>query len=234
MNMRLRSYGLAGAAVVSVGVALGAGIAMVVPTGAAPVAESASVVQAASPGAKQHQALLSGCQGTGAPLGVAGRLAPGKTVADLNAQGLRAKALGDLVLIDPVTSSGSMTSASQLTSQRALTSSGEILPQSSRADLHSCDYHLADRLAAQRYITAAQRALVAQGLASHTNVTDAASMDPISDDPVVAGRLLVTIKFPGHAVANAPSGAPQLVTMATGVVLLDGSSAEALGATTAG
>ena len=81
-------------------------------------------------------------------------------------------------------------------------------PQAKQPQLLSCNYLLADSPADQPIINAAIKAMVKAGYArSAAQVRSALQIVTVSDNPLIAGQVIVTLMFggPGHKLPNGPT-----------------------------
>jgi hypothetical protein len=107
-----------------------------------------------------------------------------------------------------------------------------ILSESQQESLKSCDMMLSDRPAAQPIITAAIAAV-----AQHGYVASAAALQSelqevlISDNPLAAGSVVVTLLVPGPVVPNPPgsSGGPVATSLDAFTVIMQQSTDEPTG-----
>ena len=85
---------------------------------------------------------------------------------------------------------------------------GLAYPQAKQPQLLSCNYLLADAPADQPLINAAIRAMVKAGYArSAARVRSALQIVTVSDNPLIAGQVILTLMFagPGHKLPNGPT-----------------------------
>lgn len=80
--------------------------------------------------------------------------------------------------------------------------------QASEPDLHSCDMKLSDKPAAQPYLTTAEKAAEADGLATSADFASTASPFLISDDPLDPDSYIVTLDVPGPRQTGLPTDMP--------------------------
>lgn len=123
-----------------------------------------------------------------------GRLAPGRSVAELRARGYRTTAAvdgieDDLVVIRGV--SGAQFSALQ--SEPALRAVGPLLAQSSDPDLRSCDYRLSDKPKAAALAEVVGKAMVDAGLLTRAQIDAGGTIFTLSDDPTNPRQLFFTV-----------------------------------------
>jgi hypothetical protein len=100
--------------------------------------------------------------------------------------------------------------------------SGAVLSQARESDLRSCNYTLADRPAAQVYLGAARTALLQNGLISAGQASNSPAY-MVSDDPLNAKDLIVTVDVEGPQIVGGPGPANRYATLGYAVVLTRGS-----------
>jgi hypothetical protein len=87
-----------------------------------------------------------------------------------------------------------------------------VLSQSQQASLQSCDMLLSDRPAAQPIISAAIAAAAGQGYVSSAATLQSELQEVlISDNPVTADSVIVTLLIPGAVVPNPPGASGPVV-----------------------
>jgi hypothetical protein len=145
-------------------------------------------------------------------IGYVGLVRPGQAQAAENALGstllaqLTDSASGTIIIARSV---NGIPSAAQSTyfSQWA-----PVLSQSQQASLQSCDMLLSDRPAAQPIITAAIAAVAQRGYVSSAATLQSELQEVlISDNPVAADSVIVTLLVPGAVVPNPPGASGPVV-----------------------
>jgi hypothetical protein len=150
------------------------------------------------------------CAGQGPVIGAVGVLRTGESGPARAALGpavatqVRDTVLGDLVFYRP----GPGTESTQLSSVFARV--GTVHAQAARPALHTCDMLLSNRPADRPLVAAALRAVVARHLAaSASRLRTSVQEILVSDNPLRAGSVIVTLLLPGPARAPISRGAPK-------------------------
>ena len=160
------------------------------------------------------------CGAGDAPLGFIAYLRPGQLATSLATEGFAVSSLvtdasiPPTVLIGPPTVEASNGSSLRITSPVPTDTLryGIVYPRAAEPDLLSCDYQLSDRPATGPYVTAAETELTAHGMISATQLQS----DPaffISDDPLDATCIVLTVRVLGPALESPRPGTPSGVTI---------------------
>jgi hypothetical protein len=168
---------------------------------------------------------------TPSPIGYAGLVRPGHAQAAQNALGsaLLARvpdsASGTVVI---ARSAGGMAAGAQ---SAALSQWKPVLGQSQQASLQSCNMMLSDRPAAQPIINAAISAVAQQGYVSSAATLKSELQEVlISDNPVAADSVIVTLLVPGAVVPNPPGASgPVVHSLAPYTVIVQQSTSQPTG-----
>ncbi len=158
-------------------------------------------------------------------------LAPGHTVSTVQAAQISVMAaIADtatgktyLILQRPPTDSPGQLQQSDLApliTSGVLRSAAGYNAQASESDLYSCDMKMSDKPAAQPYITAAEKAAEADGLATRADFASTASPFLISDDPLDPNSYIVTLDVPGPPQTSLPTDMPTLYTQRSIITLV--------------
>jgi hypothetical protein len=147
------------------------------------------------------------CTGSsaGGAITMLARLAPGHSISELQAGGVKTfPALdGDAALV--VVPGLSSADASAIAAYPGVASYGELTAHTSEAAWKSCDYKLMDNPSAAAFGRVATQGLIAHGIISATDASAPSTTLMISDDPTDSSRLFVSV-IVSHSVANPTRG----------------------------
>lgn len=147
-------------------------------------------------------------------IGMLGRLAPGHSARELQAQGYRvysavARTPGQkptdadrIVEIGRQVQSGQPTELAVLRLNPALSAVGPVLAQSLDPTLRSCNYKLDNRPAALRLRGKAETAMIQAGLISRAELASDSTIFLVSDNPLDSHQVLVTADVAGPTIPD--------------------------------
>jgi hypothetical protein len=150
----------------------------------------------------------------------------GQSVLQLDRTGFNATLLygtrvnAKLVLLPPqsTTTVGARAPRMKAPGSGALGSASPVFAQAAEDSLHSCDLTLADKPDAQPYLRAADECLLATGAASSAQIASSPSYE-LSDDPLSAMAVIVTVNLDGTRQAGFPFDAIRTADVSYAVIL---------------